>query len=51
MKYSVEIDSGAMIQAYIPSFIKTGSGIQKLIGMDTRNPEKQRVNEVPELSG
>jgi hypothetical protein len=29
MKHGVEMDSGAMI--YIPSFIKTGSGIQKLI--------------------
>jgi hypothetical protein len=29
MKYAVEIGSGAMI--YIPSFINTGSGIQKLI--------------------
>jgi hypothetical protein len=30
MKYAVEMDSGAMI--YIPSFIKTGSGVQKLVG-------------------
>jgi hypothetical protein len=30
MKHAVEMGSGAMI--YIPSFIKTGSGIQKLIG-------------------
>jgi hypothetical protein len=30
MNSSVEIGSGAMI--YIPSFIKTGSGIQKLMG-------------------
>jgi hypothetical protein len=29
MKYAIEMGSGAMI--YIPSFIKTGSGIQKLI--------------------
>jgi hypothetical protein len=29
MKYTVEMRSGAMI--YIPSFIKIGSGIQKLI--------------------
>jgi hypothetical protein len=29
MKYAAEIGSGAMI--YIPSFIKIGSGIQKLI--------------------
>jgi hypothetical protein len=30
MKYAVEMGSGTMI--YIPSFIKTGSGIQKLRG-------------------
>jgi hypothetical protein len=30
MKYAVGMCSGAMI--YIPSFIKTGSGIQKLMG-------------------
>jgi hypothetical protein len=30
MKYAVEMGSGAMM--YIPSFIKIGSGIQKLIG-------------------
>jgi hypothetical protein len=30
MKYAVGVGSGAII--YIPSFIKIGSGIQKLIG-------------------
>jgi hypothetical protein len=30
MKYAVEMDLAAMI--YIPSFVKIGSGIQKLIG-------------------
>jgi hypothetical protein len=30
MKYAVEIGSGAMV--YISSFIKTSSGIQKLMG-------------------
>jgi hypothetical protein len=30
MKYAVEMGSGATI--YVPSFIKIGSGIQKLIG-------------------
>jgi hypothetical protein len=30
MKYAVEMGSGTM--AYIPSFIKIGSGIQKLMG-------------------
>jgi hypothetical protein len=34
MKYAVEIGSGAM--TYIPSFIKIGSGIQKLIWEDTQ---------------
>jgi hypothetical protein len=34
MKYDVEVSSGAMI--YIPSFIKIGSGIQKLIGRDSQ---------------
>jgi hypothetical protein len=29
MRYALEMDSGAMI--YVPSFIKIGSGIQKLI--------------------
>jgi hypothetical protein len=31
--YAVEMGSGAVI--YVPSFIKIGSGIQKLIGGDT----------------
>jgi hypothetical protein len=30
MKYAVEMSSGAII--YIPSFVKIGSGIRKLIG-------------------
>jgi hypothetical protein len=30
MKYAVKMGSGAMI--YIPGFIETGSGIQKLVG-------------------
>jgi hypothetical protein len=30
MKFGVEMSSGVMI--YIPSFIRIGSGIQKLIG-------------------
>jgi hypothetical protein len=34
MKYADEVGSGAMI--YIPSFIKIGSGNQKLIGGDTQ---------------
>jgi hypothetical protein len=34
MKYAVEIGSRAMI--YVPSFIKIGSGIQKIMGGDIR---------------
>jgi hypothetical protein len=34
MKYAVEMGSGAMI--CIPSFIKIGSGIQKLIWRDAQ---------------
>jgi hypothetical protein len=34
MKYADEMGSRAMI--YIPSFINTGSAIQKLIGKDTQ---------------
>jgi hypothetical protein len=34
MKYTVEMGSVTMI--YIPSFIKIGSGIQKLIGGDSQ---------------
>jgi hypothetical protein len=30
MRYAVEMDSGAMI--YVPSFMKIGSGIRKLMG-------------------
>jgi hypothetical protein len=33
MEYAVEMGSGAMV--YIPSFVKIGSGIQKLIERDT----------------
>jgi hypothetical protein len=33
MNYAVEMCSGAMI--YVPGFMKTGSGIQKLLWGDT----------------
>jgi hypothetical protein len=36
--YAVEMGSGAMI--YIPSFIKIGSGIQKLLGGDSQTDSK-----------
>jgi hypothetical protein len=32
MKCAVQMGSGAMMYEYIPSFIKIGSGIQKLMG-------------------
>jgi hypothetical protein len=38
MKYAVEIGSGVM--TYIPNFIKTGSGIQKLIGGINRHTDR-----------
>jgi hypothetical protein len=34
VNYAVEMGSGVVI--YIPSFIKIGSGVQKLIGGDTQ---------------
>jgi hypothetical protein len=39
MKYTVEMGSGAMI--YVPSFIKIGSGIRKLIGVDMETHRQQ----------
>jgi hypothetical protein len=44
MKYAVEIDSGAMI--YIPSFMETGPGIQKLKkgGTQTHRQERDRIS-------
>jgi hypothetical protein len=43
MKYAVLISSGAMI--YIPSFIKIGSGIQKLRGGASRHiPKRQNYS-------
>jgi hypothetical protein len=41
MKYRVEIGSGALIN--IPSFIKTGSGIQKLIGGIHRHTDSMEI--------
>jgi hypothetical protein len=46
MKYAVEMGSAGMI--YIPSFIKTGSGIQKLMertGADSRK-HRQRGDRI-----
>jgi hypothetical protein len=40
--YAVEIGSGAMV--YIPSFIKIGSGIQKLMGRGVRGSQTRRQN-------
>jgi hypothetical protein len=42
MEYAVEMDWGAMI--YIPSFIKTGSGIQKLVGWINRHRDNKVIS-------
>jgi hypothetical protein len=41
MKYAVEMGSGAM--TYIPSFMKTGSGIQKLIRGIPRHRDNMEI--------
>jgi hypothetical protein len=41
MRYAVEMASGAVI--YIPSFVKIGSGIQKLIGKIQRHTESMVI--------
>jgi hypothetical protein len=41
MKYGVKMGSVAII--YIPSFIKTGSGIQKLVGGIHRHTDKMEI--------
>jgi hypothetical protein len=33
--YEVAVEMGSGVMIYIPSFIKTGSGIQKLINRDS----------------
>jgi hypothetical protein len=40
MNYAAEMGSGAKI--YIPSFIKFGAGIQKLIGMIHRHTDSMK---------
>jgi hypothetical protein len=42
MKYAVEVGSGAMI--CIPSFMKIGSGIEKLIGRIHRHIDSMVVS-------
>jgi hypothetical protein len=41
MKYAVEMGSFAVI--YIPSLIKIGSGIQKLLGGDTQITGRKEI--------
>jgi hypothetical protein len=41
MKYAFEMGSGAMI--YIPSFIKIGSAIEKLIGGIRRQTDSMEI--------
>jgi hypothetical protein len=49
MKYAVQVGLDAMI--YIPSFIKFGSGIQKLLwgGGDTQTHRQGRTSHKPTL--
>jgi hypothetical protein len=52
--YAVEMGSGAVI--YVPSFIKIGSGIQKLMGGYTDTHRQQRdlmslLYEIPLVCG
>jgi hypothetical protein len=42
MKYAVEMGTGAMI--YIPSFIKIGSCIQKLMGWIHRHTDSMAIS-------
>jgi hypothetical protein len=42
MKYAVEMGSDAM--TYIPSFIKIGSGIQRLIGRNHRHTGSMEIS-------
>jgi Uri superfamily endonuclease len=41
MKYAIEMGTGAMI--YIPSFIKIGSGIQKLMERIHRHTDRMEI--------
>jgi hypothetical protein len=47
MKYATEMGSGAMI--YIPSFIKIGSGIQKLMGEGYSQTHRRHGDQEPTL--
>jgi hypothetical protein len=42
MKYAVEMGSDAMV--YIPNFIKTGSGIQKLVRGIHRHTDSMEIS-------
>jgi hypothetical protein len=44
MKYAFEMDSGATI--YIPSFIKIGPGIQRLMGGNTYRHRQRQEDEL-----
>jgi hypothetical protein len=49
MKYAVDMGSGAML--YIPSFIKTGSGIRKLmVGYTDTQTQRQHGDHISLLS-
>jgi hypothetical protein len=44
MKYATEIDSGGMIYSYMPSFMKTGIGIQAILKLFLRNMRGCKVD-------
>jgi hypothetical protein len=48
MKYAVELGSGAMM--YIPSFIKIGSGIRKLMGKGDSQTDGEHGDRISLLS-
>jgi hypothetical protein len=43
MEYVVEVGSGAIMYTYIPSFIKTGSGISRLMGWEEGYTENMMI--------
>jgi hypothetical protein len=49
MNYAVEMGSDTML--YVPSFVKTGSGIQKLIGGSPRYTIEKRLDGPQSRSG
>jgi hypothetical protein len=44
LKYAVEMGSGAKMHSYIPSFMKIGSAIRKLIGGIHRHTDNMVIS-------